>query len=245
MEEIKESQKNEQELNNILLDKDDDNSNGSNNSKKILIIGASLFVVLILVVAIMRALNSSDSKDEKTFLPPEPTEKKEVDNSPLFKKIPVEDNKEIDEKFEKIINEIKSKTNTPAQENRPVAKPVIEEEVKEKKPIERKPEPAQIKVKEKPVENVVYKSTNTQSASNIPKGFYIQVGAFYSLKPSPILLNNIKSKGFGYEMYKTKVNSKDVTKVIIGPYNSKDEAKASLLAVKDKINTSAYILKIK
>jgi DedD protein len=245
MEEIRESQSSDKELNNILLDKDDSNSSGA-NSKKILVIGAAVFIVLIVVVAIMRAVNSSDDKDSKTLLPPEPKEKKEVDNSPLFKKIPVEDNKEIDEKFEKIINEIKSKTN-----NTPVPEPKKVEPVTKPKPVvapvENKvvvPKPKEEIIKSKPMSSVVYKSTNSNKDGQVNKGFYIQVGAFYSLKPSPILLNNIKSKGFDYAMYKTKVNSKDVTKVIIGPFPSKEDARGSLMKVKEKINASAYILKI-
>jgi DedD protein len=245
MEEIKDTQKNEQELNNILLDKDE-NSSSSSNSKKILVGGALLFVFLIIVVAVMRALNSSDSKDDKTFLPPEPKEKKEVDNSPLFKKIEVEDNKEIDKKFEKIINEIKSKTNTQPEPIKPKAKEVVVTPPKPRE-VQKSVTTPKEEVINKPEKNIIYKPAiaSATSTEDVPKGFYIQVGAFYSLKPSPILLNNIKAKGFSYEMYKTRVNSKDVTKVIIGPYNNKDEAKNSLLSVKDKINASAYILKIK
>jgi DedD protein len=233
MEENKSQGVNNQELNNIILDSVDEPE--VSNSKKTLMIGAGLVVVFIVAVGLLRTVGSEDDKKKgNMILPPEPTKK--VDESPIFEKVPVKDSAGMDEKFEKIIKEIKQKTepeNAPVVKPEPVAKSVAE-------PVVTKP------VRNAPKEEVIKKEPSYEPVVQSTKsGFYIQVGAFYSLQPSSKLLNNIKAEGFNYDIYKTKVNSKNITKVIIGPYTTKSEAKNSLSSVREKINKSAYILKVK
>lgn len=139
--------------------------------------------------------------------------------------------------------------------------PVDDQQVEEKKPI-----PTQPKFNQQPKTTVqrdeapraepqrtVQKPTAEKEVGvvdvigddSVKDGYYIQVGAFYSLEPSQKLLSSIKDGGFKYTVFKTKVNSKDITKVIIGPYNSKNEAKDKLEPVREQINPSAYILKVR
>jgi DedD protein len=232
MEENKNQGVDNQELNNIILDGVDEPE--VSNSKKTLMIGAGLVVVFIIAVGLLRTVGSDDDKKkDNMILPPEPTKK--VDESPIFEKVPVKDSTNMDAKFEKIIKEIKNK---PENRPTPVREPIVDNRVKE--PVRATP------VRNTPKEEVIKTEPSyTPQVSTTKSGFYIQVGAFYSLQPSAKLLNNIKSEGFNYDIYKTKVNSKNITKVIIGPYATKTEAKNSLSAVRGKINKSAYILKVK
>jgi DedD protein len=226
---------NNQELNNILLE--DVNEPSVSNSKKALMIGGALVVVFFVAIGVMRALNSGDDKNNgnNMILPPEPTKK--VDDNPMFEKVPVKDSAQMDEKFEKIIKEIKQKTEPETQA--PVRQAPTPTPVERPKPQPILPPATQELIQ--PASKIADTVSNDASKS----GFYIQVGAFYSLEPSPKLLNNIKAQGYNYEIYKTKVNSKNITKVIVGPYATKNEAKNSLEDVRGKINKSAYILKVK
>lgn len=228
---------NSQELNNILLD--DVNEPTVSNSKKALMIGGALVVVFFIAIGVMRALNSGDDKNNgnNMILPPEPAKK--VDSNPMFEKVPVKDSAQMDEKFEKIIKEIKQKTEPEQQA------PVQQQQPKPAVVAEPKPEPVIPPAREEMIKDPVSTIADTVTNDESKSGFYIQVGAFYSLEPSPKLLNNIKSQGYSYEIYKTKVNSKNITKVIVGPYATKNEAKDSLEDVRTKINKSAYILKVK
>jgi DedD protein len=237
MEEKKTDGVNNQELNNIILDSVEEET--VSNSKKTLMIGAALVVVFFIAVGVLRTVGGDDDKKKNNMiLPPEPTKK--VDQSPIFEKVPVKDSAEMDEKFEKIIKEIKQKTEP---EPRVEPKPVV---ASTPKPVE----PTRPAINRNvPKEEVIAKEPRyvapAGAVSDTKSGFYIQVGAFYSLQPSTKLLNNIKAEGFNYDIYKTKVNSKNITKVIIGPYNTKTEAKNNLTSVREKINKSAYILKVK
>ncbi len=106
--------------------------------------------------------------------------------------------------------------------------------VEDKKPI--------IKEKKAPIikEEVVEK-TKVNKPLVVKNGkYYIQVGSFTDA-PSKRLISVIKSSGFSYSL---KDNGK-YKKLLIGRYSDKDSASRALKKVKDKINKSAFIIKLK
>jgi len=61
--------------------------------------------------------------------------------------------------------------------------------------------------------------------------------------PNNKYLSNIKNKGFSYKVYKVTINNKLYHKIIIGPYNSRGQAKLATENIKKKLNVSgAFIL---
>ncbi|MDD5405567.1 MAG: D-alanyl-D-alanine carboxypeptidase/D-alanyl-D-alanine-endopeptidase [Sulfurovaceae bacterium] len=67
--------------------------------------------------------------------------------------------------------------------------------------------------------------------------YFIQVGTFSgSIKHK--LLNSIKSNGFDYRLLSTKIGSK----VLIGPYDSRKDAKSSLRDVRKLVSHEAFIV---
>lgn len=65
-------------------------------------------------------------------------------------------------------------------------------------------------------------------------GIYIQVGAV-ATNPEQRVLNDIKSKGFEYKLYKTVVNGNNVTKILIGPYAKSEDAQSALVSIKESL----------
>lgn len=111
-----------------------------------------------------------------------------------------------------------TKPQPPVQTNKPIVKP--------KAVPKRKPTKVQLeKPKKKPVVRQIH---------------YIQVGSFKKT-PSKQFLGVITRSGFRYKI--TSPNVKGLKRLLIGPYNSYDAAKAALPRVKDRINKSAFIIK--
>ena len=71
--------------------------------------------------------------------------------------------------------------------------------------------------------------------------YYIQVGSF-SKEPSKQFLSIIGKSGFSYKIHHFKHNGKNMGKLLIGPYRSREAAGKELPRVKDRINKSAFII---
>jgi len=74
--------------------------------------------------------------------------------------------------------------------------------------------------------------------------FYVQVGSF-SGKPHHTLLYNITSKGYRYRLIQFPIGKKQVSKLLIGPYTHRAEAKAVLPKIKKQIQKAAFIAEIR
>ncbi|AJC86005.1 SPOR domain-containing protein [Campylobacter sp. RM16704] len=85
-------------------------------------------------------------------------------------------------------------------------------------------------------------TTNTQT--QLQPGAYIQVFSLNNLDPKSKELNILKSNGYEYKIYKTNVNGKELTKVLVGPYKESD-LKAELEKVRSKITKGAFTFRIK
>jgi len=74
-------------------------------------------------------------------------------------------------------------------------------------------------------------------------GSYIQVGSYVN-KPESSVIRKIELLGLPYEIIKFPKNGKFVNKLLIGPYNSANEAKSILSEVKRNINSGSFLVKI-
>ena len=115
------------------------------------------------------------------------------------------------------------KVEEPKQKPKP--KPVVHTKPKSEPKLEPKPKP-------KPVEKRESKSHTSKKGS-----YYIQVGSFAN-KPSSRFLSVISNSGFTYKLHKSG-------KLLIGSYSSRESANRDLPRVKDLINKSAFVIKMK
>ncbi len=119
----------------------------------------------------------------------------------------------------------------PKREEVKKEKIVKEEKPKAQPKVEEKPKPKP--VREKKVEKREEKPKNRSSEGS----YYIQVGSF-SHKPSNRFLSVITNSGFSYKLHSSG-------KLLIGSYSSRTNANSDLPRVKDRINKSAFVIKIK
>ncbi|NQY25513.1 MAG: SPOR domain-containing protein [Campylobacteraceae bacterium] len=236
----------EKELGDIMLDNQAPRTQSA-NKKKYIVLGLILIVLFLLTIVTIRLLSSNDSTDN-SFVEPiqEEISQEEVLN-----------NDNIEEQYQKIINQklqsIKDKNiklndsinieKTQADEIKLVKKI---DEVEVKKVLEIKKEIMEIKEEKVFVPKVkkVVKKVLKKAPVSKPSGYFVQVGSF-TKQPSLKYLNNITAQGYEYRLYEVLVKGKTFTKVLVGPYNNRNDAKANLKSIQNKLKSSgAWIIKI-
>lgn len=236
----------EKELGDIMLDNQAPRTQGA-KKKKYIVLGLILIVLFLLTVVTIKVLSTDESTDN-SFVEPiqEEISQEEVLN-----------NDNIEEQYQKIINQklqnIKDKNvklndsinieKTQADEIKLVKK-VNEVEVKKVKEI--KKEILEIKEEKVFVPKVkkVLKKVVKKTPVSKPSGYFVQVGSF-TKQPSSKYLNNITKQGYEYRLYEVLVKGKTFTKVLVGPYNNRSDAKANLKSIQNKLKSSgAWIIKI-
>lgn len=82
-----------------------------------------------------------------------------------------------------------------------------------------------------------------QSYANQESLYYIQVGSFVG-EPKKSLLEKIQHKHLPLKKIRFQQNNQPITKLLIGPYRSKEEAKKLLLPIQEEIQPHAFLAKI-
>jgi len=146
-------------------------------------------------------------------------------------------------KEENVVDKIKEVASKPIKR--------VEEKVEDvKKPIATrviapaqtiKTEPKKVIVSTKPT----YTPTHNPSPISSLSGYFIQVGATAKSFPDRRFLQKIKDNGYDYIVHKVVVKGRDIKKVLVGPYRTREEARNDLNNVQSRINPSAYIFRIK
>ncbi len=231
---------NKNELSDIVLEKDDGKIL---KAKRVLIIIAILIILFLAVILSMKLFNTADnSKTPNLVLPPAPTAsvKNIQKDEELFKQVPIiEENNTKKDNFENIVKNLKNKEtkvqqletkkadktamDTNKTQVQPVVKPIVKAKV------------AQIKPRKK--EN---KTTKTKKSSE-KKGTYIQVGATSKHSPDKTFLKKISAQKLDYRLLPITIKGKKITKILVGPFNSRKIAKENLSKVKRHLNKNAFI----
>ena len=101
-------------------------------------------------------------------------------------------------------------------------------------------------------ESIKIKAAPVEKAKTAPKvikkhtlgNFYVQVGSFTGT-PKKSLLSKITRAGYHYHIIKFPINSKQVSKLLIGPYKQRADAVNLLGKVKKSIQKDAFIAEIR
>ncbi|EDM24158.1 SPOR domain-containing protein [Caminibacter mediatlanticus] len=214
--------------------------------KKPLIYGAIGFLIFIIIVIIVAIFQNSSTKNSNEIIPPEqPKENIKVEKQ--FQTLPVEEaNNSI--KIEEQPKKLPNKKEENLIQNTVKNPPITKETNTTKKNKDEK-----IIINKKPIEKVKVASQKFKPKKETAKkigNYYIQVAALLkNAKPNPKFLEIIKKQGFNYKFYHTTINKNGnnikVTKILIGPFKYKKEAKKALNKVKAKITQNAFIFKVK
>lgn len=233
------------ELNDIILNK----NSSSLGNKKIVLAVATLGIILILVVMLMNSLASSGNDNlPQVILPPEPQkEAKAVTDEPLFEDVNVvqettQDNVSLDQIAQKLKEEsVKETSKVQAQSSTAAA--VAEEP---KKTETAKAETQKAPTAKTTTAKVAAKEplSEPKTATASPSGHYIQVGSFSKIEPNKKFLDSITNLGYKYKFHPVTINSKVISKVLVGPFESEAEARKALKNVRASVEAGAFLTKI-
>jgi hypothetical protein len=73
--------------------------------------------------------------------------------------------------------------------------------------------------------------------------YYIQTGTFFKLSPNKKFLTEIENLGLSYHLDVYVKDSQNITRVLVGPFDTKSGANEALLTVREKLVKDAYVLR--
>ena len=226
------------ELSDIILD--NKNSEGSNKIKKILILSIILLLIFIFAIAGVKFFNKPEVKKNNfnIVLPPEPTTKKITKKEELFKQVPIieENSSASKDNFNAMVEKLKNKEQTKEKSITNTQKNKQQKEIISKTP------------KEKDIKSALTKALKHKKVVkkiDLKSRVYIQVGVTFKTKPDKKYLHKITKAGYSYKLYTLKISGKKATKILVGPYKDKKDARSNLMKVKKEINKAAFIYVIK
>jgi len=218
------------ELNDIILNK----GSSVSNNKKIILAIATLGIVLIIVVLLMNSISSDNNENlPQAVLPPDPREvKQDMESEPLFEEVEVIQDDNTENNLDNIAQRLKEQSQK--EKVVPVRKPTPV--VHQKTVVKPKPKPVVHKVVAKPITKKVEKRVSQKTTEKL---YYAQVGSFSKYEPNKKFLKSITDKGYGYTYKKVgKLN-----KVLVGPFNTRKEAKSALKVIRSSIEAGAFIVR--
>jgi DedD protein len=226
------------DLDDLILE--DEESKSSNGLKNILTIVALIIIILIVAILLTKVILKEPKSDELAF---EQTYNKTIDPELKLEKENNQTAQTIKAENLTVLIDEESNATEPKQETQINEPTKIEEE----KEASTQPSTSSLKEKEMTTATVPStiqtgtkietKTTQTPKQTTTKEIYYVQVGA-YQNQPNKAFLDVIQKSGYKYEI--KKLNNK--TKLLIGPYNSKEEASSALIRIKDRINKNAFLV---
>ena len=238
----------------------DEDNNQNKKPRRVLAIIALIIIILIAGMTIMNSVaGSSEDNNSKKSVQKSETIDKELQpvNNPI--KVTTKGKNETQDELKPISDDELPTIPLPAPKVEKETKPdITERHVNTVKPIEHKKEsvpvhktpkhthqsPKKVKKENKPVskpsELFKKQTKSTHTTKNTGKIYYIQIGSF-SKTPNHKYIENIKSKGYSYKLFK----SGNLIKVRVGPYNSYEEAKNKLPDIKTSLGVSGFVVRVK
>ncbi|GAA7169921.1 SPOR domain-containing protein [Helicobacter pylori] len=137
-----------------------------------------------------------------------------------------------------------SQTSAPKQEVKQTAKP--KEEAKKQTAVKKEKESAKQTPKKEQNANDLFKNVDARPVhpSGLASGIYVQIFSVSNLDQKSKEFASVKQKGYDYKLYKTTVGGKEITKVLIGPFEKADIA-AELAKIRKDIAKDAFSFTLK
>lgn len=226
------------ELNDILIGGEDVRSK---NTKKLILLIIAI-VVLIIAIAVI-VLNLSSSNTEEVIVDVNSTGlDTNIPTNNEFNSIPVNDDSV---QFEQIVKEIRSRQqNAPEQPSTsiPSAPLPSSNEVEKIQMPTRTPQTGSTRITSQPRTQVSQPSATSMPRGNngdiAENGIYLQVGAF-SKTPNKQFLDSVNK--YSYRVQEIMINSKVITRYLIGPYANRSAAQRDVNAVSRDITTPVLL----
>ena len=201
--------------------------------KKFLIYSAIAFLVFVIGVIVFALFSGNEKKENNEVIPPQ------VKEEPIFKEIPIEEPKQ---ETSKEIEKPQQKQKEPEVN--------VENRAQEVKKLQNIPKKENTEKTLKPAPKKIEKKSKQTPKKSVANGkYYVQVAALMkSSKPNKNFLNLLKKHGYNYIIYPVEINKNGkkikINKLLVGPFNSREEAKKELIKIKKYITQNAFVFKV-
>lgn len=120
------------------------------------------------------------------------------------------------------------------------------QEAKKQIAVKKEKESAKQTPKKEQNANDLFKNVDAKPVhpSGLASGIYVQIFSVSNLDQKSKELASVKQKGYDYKLYKTTVGGKEITKVLIGPFEKADIA-AELAKIRKDIAKDAFSFTLK
>lgn len=212
----------------IMLGGDD--MRGKDNKKMLLLIIA--IVVLVLAIAIIVIAMTNQKSSETIVVDSTPTSIDGNITGGDFSAMNIDSTGE--DPFEQIVRDIKNSTE---QENANATPPVTQEP---KVTMPQKPKQVATATTKPVITSSPRRTVNRLSNGDLAEnGYYLQVGAF-SKTPNKAFIDSINN--YSYRIQEIMINSSVITRYLVGPYKSREEAQRDYERVSKDIATKPVYL---
>ena len=206
------------------------------DSKKMLLLIIAIVVLVLAIAIIVIAMGNAKKGSAETIVVDSSTSADSQIPGGGFSNMPLDDSASGD-RFDQIVRDIKNSTDANSTPSAPI------------------PEPPKATMPQKQPQRVATTTTPqpTTSAPSTPRrtmnrlnngdiaenGYYLQVGAF-SKTPNRAFLDNLNQ--YSYRTQEIMINSNVITRYLVGPYKSREEAQRDFDRVARDIGTPVYLL---
>ena len=211
----------------------------SKDSKKMLLLIIAIVVLVLAIAIIVVAMGNAKGGNNDTIVVDSPTSADSNIPGGGFSSVDIDNAGE--DRFDQIVRDIKNSTEPDSTPSAPVTQPEPPKATMPSKP----KAPAKVATATTRPSGATITSTPRRTMNRLnngdiaENGYYLQVGAF-SKTPNREFLDNINN--YSYRTQEIMINSNVITRYLVGPYKSRDEAQRDFDRVARDIGTPVYLL---
>lgn len=207
------------------------------DSKKMLLLIIAIVVLVLAIAIIVVAMGNSKKGSGESIVIDSPTSADTNIPGGGFNNVPLDDAASED-RFDQIVRDIKNSTE---QDNAPIVQPEPPKATMPNKSstptrVATTTKPSAVASASTPPRRTMNRLNNGDIAEN---GYYLQVGAF-SKTPNRAFLDTLNN--YSYRTQEIMINSNVITRYLVGPYKSREEAQRDFDRVARDIGTPVYLL---
>lgn len=209
------------------------------DSKKMLLLIIAIVVLVLAIAIIVIAMGNAKGGSNDTIVVDSPTSADSQIPGGGFSSMGIDSAGE--DRFDEIVRDIKNNTEPDNAPSAPVSQPEPPKATMPSKPkAPTKVATATTRPSGATITSTPRRTMNRLNNGDIAEnGYYLQVGAF-SKTPNRAFLDNLNN--YSYRIQEIMINSNVITRYLVGPYKSRDEAQRDFDRVARDIGTPVYLL---
>ncbi len=263
---------NKNEFDDIILEKSNKNEKIKKILLRIIAL-VILFLAIMIIMKLING-SDDENMQNQSILPSEPIDTTQDDSSGnSFENMPITDSTSAEDQFEALRKQFQNEQNASestalvnannndsanfampnqevplepttvdSQKTTPAETP--KQEIKQT--VKKEKEPVKQVSKKEQIVNDLFKNVDAKPSypNGLASGIYVQIFSVSNLDQKSKELAAVKQKGYDYKLYKTTVGDKEITKVLIGPFE-KTNISTELAKIRKDIAKDAFSFTLK